>query len=292
MLEALGVRTLGEFASLPAPSVASRPHGFEADYQALARGDSGATLRPYAPEAAIREEIVVSAGNVLDADSAVSGPTAIALLARRIALRLGGRGRAAVRLELGVTAGTEQREVPISAEHPLIEAEDLARVIAPVMESLTASSWRLRVVVVGEAVLDTTGTIADELTLSQELSLPNTELASSAGGARHVAQLAIQAAGTLHPRLDLPPTRAAEPRARGQKANAARNDEISASPSSAAAATTTHPLELVLSTSGSLFALSSPTRAERHRRTRRGKQRRTRPVTIAAQSRLFDTRGR
>jgi len=43
MLEALGVRTLGEFAALPAPSV-SRP--LEADYQALARGDSGSALRP------------------------------------------------------------------------------------------------------------------------------------------------------------------------------------------------------------------------------------------------------
>nr|MBA3464468.1 hypothetical protein [Deltaproteobacteria bacterium] len=58
MLEALGVRTLGEFAALPAPSV-SRP--LEADYQALARGDSGTGLRPYTPEAPIREEAVLSA---------------------------------------------------------------------------------------------------------------------------------------------------------------------------------------------------------------------------------------
>src|SRR6185436_6325849 len=63
MLEALGVRTLGEFAALPAPSIA-RP--LEADYRALARGDSGNVLRPYAPDVAIREEIVVSAGNVLE----------------------------------------------------------------------------------------------------------------------------------------------------------------------------------------------------------------------------------
>jgi protein ImuB len=46
MLEALGVTSLGAFASLPAPSVA-RP--VEADYQALARGEGGTTLRPYAP---------------------------------------------------------------------------------------------------------------------------------------------------------------------------------------------------------------------------------------------------
>jgi hypothetical protein len=50
-------------------------------------------------------------------------------------------------------------------------------------------------------------------------------------------------------------------------------------------------LTVVLSGPGSLFALSSPDlRAERrdaHRRTRRGKQRRTRP-TPSAQSQLFD----
>jgi hypothetical protein len=53
------------------------------------------------------------------------------------------------------------------------------------------------------------------------------------------------------------------------------------------------PLALVLSTSGSRVALSSPDlRAERrdaHRRTRRGKQRRGR-TTPSAQSRLFDRR--
>src|SRR5690606_895849 len=89
MLEALGVRTLGEFAALPAPSIA-RP--LEADYQALARGESGAHLRPYAPEAPIREDVVVSAGNVLERDGQLGGPAAIALVARRIALRLAGRG--------------------------------------------------------------------------------------------------------------------------------------------------------------------------------------------------------
>ncbi|NVB80330.1 MAG: hypothetical protein HOV81_18195, partial [Kofleriaceae bacterium] len=87
MLESLGVRTLGEFASLPAPSVA-RP--LEADYQALARGESGASLRSYMPEAPIREDIVVSAGSVLEAPGSLGGAAAIALVARRIALRLAG----------------------------------------------------------------------------------------------------------------------------------------------------------------------------------------------------------
>jgi hypothetical protein len=55
----------------------------------------------------------------------------------------------------------------------------------------------------------------------------------------------------------------------------------------------TDPLAIVLATSGSLFTLSAPDRPglERaHRRTRRGKQRRTRSLT-GAQARLFDRTG-
>ncbi len=93
MLEALGVRTLGEFAALPAPSIA-RP--LDADYRALARGESDARLRPYAPEAPVREEVTVSAGNVLDLQDllpageqagGLSFAAAVALVSRRIALR-------------------------------------------------------------------------------------------------------------------------------------------------------------------------------------------------------------
>ncbi len=130
MLEALGVRTLGEFAALPAPSVA-RP--LEADYQALARGDSGSMLRPYAPEAAIREEIVVLGGNVLDGENAIAGPSAIGVIAQRIALRLAGRQRGAIRIELAIAvangdgngAGAAERSVELDA--PIASADELAR---------------------------------------------------------------------------------------------------------------------------------------------------------------------
>jgi protein ImuB len=221
MLEALGVRTLGEFAALPAPSVA-RP--LEADYQALARGESGASLRPYAPEAPIREEIIVSAGNVLEAPGSLSGPAAVALVARRTALRLAGRDRGAARLE--VTAG--DREMPVSLSNPLTDAADLARVLAPSVEVARQGAWRLRVVVAGEAV---------------------------AGGE------AVEVAAEQSAQLQMVQSQLVD------------------------------PLEVVLATSGSLFTLSSP-RAERrdaHRRTRRGKQRRSRPVPLA-QSKLFDRR--
>lgn len=145
MLEALGVRTLGEFAALPAPSV-SRPA--EADYQALARGDSGNVLRPYAPDLAIREQAVITPGGLL------SGPAAVAMLASRIELRLTGRGRGAARLEVTVGGEAGERTITIAParEGRVLEtAEDLAEAIEGAIGELGAA-WRLRVAVIGEAL--------------------------------------------------------------------------------------------------------------------------------------------
>lgn len=166
MLEALGVRTLGEFAALPAPSVA-RP--IEADYQALARGDSGQSLRPYAPEAPIREDAVVST-----AEGGLSTSAAIAHIAERIAARLLGRGRGAARLEVTVSGASgdqvvpilpgvtsrEDRPVPVSslAEPSAINrrvidsADELADAIGLAVDTEQASPWRIRVTVTGEAI--------------------------------------------------------------------------------------------------------------------------------------------
>ncbi len=153
MLEALGVRTLGEFAALPAPSV-HRP--LEADYQALARGESGQKLRPYVPEAPIREEIVVS--------TVQSGAAAVAVLGERIALRLAGRGRGAARLEITVAGEAGEKSIPItplmapmaalsSSRGRILESsEELAEAIGRALGEALAGAWRLRVAVTGEAV--------------------------------------------------------------------------------------------------------------------------------------------
>lgn len=233
MLESLGVRTLGEFASLPAPSVA-RP--LEADYQALARGESGATLRRYTPEAPIREDIIVSAGSVLELPGSLSGLAAIALVARRIALRLAGRGRGAARLDVAAIDGSDVHEVPITIDGAIVEAESLARVLAPVLDAAAdplpqvgaRGGWRLRVAVAGEAIVDG----------------ETVEVTAEGSGPVSIYQPSGE---------------------------------------------TIDPLEVVLSSSSSLFALSAPSlRSERsHRRTRRGKTRRTRPAT-SVQPRLFD----
>jgi hypothetical protein len=320
MLEALGVRTLGEFAALPAPSVA-RP--LEADYRALARGESGAHLRPYAPEAAIREELMVAAGNVLDGADSLSGPSAIAQVARRIAVRLEGRGRGAARLELAairpegtpevVAAGIRSSiaHVEPHAMSSLTSAEDLARTIAPVLEAVaeTTTTWRLRVTVVGETV-----TTMDEhdVATTTELAMP-VRTFEPVVMARPAAAAAPSrnAAGTAQPVRAVPPVRIVRAANANETAKvgsvAASSRSVANSnhgddePTRAATPVVADPLAVVLSTSGTLFALSmegpawgAPDRGDRveraHRRTRRGKQRRTRSMTAPVQARLFDRR--
>ncbi|MFN0250347.1 MAG: hypothetical protein ACKV2T_25940 [Kofleriaceae bacterium] len=185
MLEALGVRTLGEFAALPAPSVARRP--VEADYQALARGDSGQSLRPYAPEAPIREDVVLTA-----TEGGLSTSAAIAHLAERISARLAGRGRGAARLEVMLSGASGEQVVPIlpgvtlreerrsrglmpvsdlvgpsdvrdssgsstsvafgSARRIVESIDELADAIGLAIDPEAATPWRLRVTVTGEAI--------------------------------------------------------------------------------------------------------------------------------------------
>ncbi|HEX4450775.1 MAG TPA: hypothetical protein VH143_07905 [Kofleriaceae bacterium] len=252
MLEALGVRTLGEFAALPAPSVA-RP--LEADYQALARGDSGSSLRPYAPEAAIREEIVVLGGNVLDGDNAIAGPTAIGVIAQRLALRLAGRQRSAIKIELAIAvangnaAATTERGLELDT--PIDSADELARVLSPVLETVPEGPWKLRAIVTGEAVA---GAIV-------EAAPATTHMAVVAGAVGRAAEPRAIPNG-----VPIGPVRAELP-----------ND----------------PYAVVLSTTGTLFALSAPDDGRpgldrAHRRTRRGKQRRLRPALALG---LFDRTG-
>jgi len=361
MLEALGVRTLGEFAALPAPSVA-RP--LEADYRALARGESGTHLRPYAPEAAIREELVVSAGNVLDAEGTVSGPTAISLVAKRIALRLEGRARGAARVELvattddgartvvpdlaavaelGVAAAAAQQELPGHIEPratpAIASAEILARAFAQVLDVTgEATTWRLRATVIGEAV-----TVMDEhaIAVTSEQVMPvrtidaisiapvmqrsslaaplAAPMAAAAGGTGPISMIPSATSASTTASANTADTasrarRVGEPRTRSahatgpqpRVANTNEHDhapgkiansnhygasELSGAPS--AGPILADPLAVVLSTSGALFALTpgQPDRAAReHRRTRRGKQRRTRSMTAPVQARLFDRR--
>jgi hypothetical protein len=94
MLEALGVKTLGQFAELQPPSV-MRPDrgGWDADFQALARGDGAADLTPYAPAGPIAERSVLEEASV---------GAAVERMAQRLAARLVGRAGDGTTVELMV----------------------------------------------------------------------------------------------------------------------------------------------------------------------------------------------
>jgi hypothetical protein len=314
MLEALGVRTLGEFAALPAPSIA-RP--LEADYQALARGESGAALRPYAPEAPIREDIVIRAGGSPDIDpgnpaianagvlqlgGSVGATAPIALLAKHLALRLAGRRRLAARVDVTLWRDGEAVEVPVSLDHPIgpgsIDAtdnahvqtmqgaEEVARALGPVLDEIarqparSGDTYRLRVLVAAEAL---PGASSDEIIDIAERRLDGTIAAvtSVAVGSAPIASPSTRSTRSSGEAGSFP--------ARAPSGADARSaSEVSA---------TMSPLAVVLSSTGSLFALTPPVapneRRETHRRTRRGKQRRTRPQSSSSarasvQPRLFD----
>ncbi len=289
MLEALGVRTLGEFAALPAPSVSvHRP--FEADYQALARGESGTQLRPYTPDAPIREDIVVSAGNVLERDGSVSGPAAIALVARRIERRLAGRGRTAARLDITIERDGSVAELPVTLGHAARTAEELARDLTVVLDgsastdtSTSPAAWRMRVVVSGEALVDAPDAVSS---VYAEGSAPITRAIASTSATRSMERASANdnAADSIFERAS--------------EGGGLRDLTSTSDGTSERADEALSPLAVVLSSTGSLFALSSPTasrssetRSERrdaHRRTQRGKQRRARSVTGPLQPRLFD----
>lgn len=249
MLESLGVRTLGEFAALPAPSV-SRP--MEADYQALARGDSGSTLRPYAPEAPIREELVVGSG-----ESLFGGATAVAALARRVGLRLVGRARGAARLEVTMAGEGGERVVPVAAERAASSQNELVELIAPLVNEGPGAIAKLRVVVVGESIAKVASGA------SGDAAEPLIDAVAAALSSAGTAMPSLPLLGHLAPLAPLGHLAALGPLQPGALGSAGR---------------------------GQPWQLSAPQalRSERrdaHRRTRRAKPRR-RPVTLA-QSQLF-----
>lgn len=264
MLESLGVRTLGEFAALPAPSV-SRP--LEADYQALARGDGGSALRPYAPEAPIREELVAG-----DAGSLFGGVALVATLARRVALRLAGRARGAARLDVTITGADSDRVVQLTAGRAASSQRGLVELIAPLVERNRGPVAKLRVVVAGEAIA---GAVAGASAAPTASAVP--------GEAVPVDALDHEAAGSI-----------ANPLGESPAGSAAAAIDVLAAALSPPRGKLPRPGALAPSPSGSPNGLSwqlidpQGQRIERrdvHRRTRRARPRRR--AVVLAQSQLF-----
>lgn len=115
MLTSLGVRTLGDFAALPPPSVGRRWSRDGVDFQKLAAGDGPTVLRPFSP----RDEVV----ETVDLEDEVSELEPLSFLLRpladRVADRLRGRnaavGRAALRLR---GRGDEHTEIVLEPSRP------------------------------------------------------------------------------------------------------------------------------------------------------------------------------
>jgi hypothetical protein len=84
------------------------------------------------------------------------GRAAVAALAERLGLRLLGRARGAARLELTITGGGE-RLVQVTAARATSSEAELARLIAPLVDEGPPAIAKLRVVVVGEAVVGAAG---------------------------------------------------------------------------------------------------------------------------------------
>jgi protein ImuB len=126
MLELLGVRTLGDFAALPPPSVGRRWAQDSVDAQALARGEDRTPLRAFHPREPVREAIE------LDAPVVELEPLAFVLrpLAERAVARLSGRGRAVARLAVRLSGEGKTTEVLVAPTQPTTSTRtlvDLAR---------------------------------------------------------------------------------------------------------------------------------------------------------------------
>lgn len=106
-LELLGVRTLGDFAALPAPSVGRRWARAGVDVQALARGEDRTPLCAFSPVEPIRET-----GELEQAIMELEPLTFVLRpLFERVAARLAGRGRAATRVRIDLRGASASGEV-------------------------------------------------------------------------------------------------------------------------------------------------------------------------------------
>ncbi|MBK9070608.1 MAG: hypothetical protein IPL79_06355 [Myxococcales bacterium] len=118
MLAAGRVTTLGAFAALPPPSTAHAAvaGGWDADLQALARGDGSARLHPFVPHAAIAEAASVELGGAASSDASDVLDYARCVVARMKA-RLEGRSDLPVAFVVEGVAGNDARRIEIPRAH-------------------------------------------------------------------------------------------------------------------------------------------------------------------------------
>ena len=111
MLTAIGLRTIGDFAALPPPSLRRRHNVTGVDFQALARGDDPTSLVPFVATAPVVEAIE------LETPIGATEPLGFMLrpLFDRVCERLRGRNRAVGRVEIRLH-GDETKPIRIAVE--------------------------------------------------------------------------------------------------------------------------------------------------------------------------------
>jgi protein ImuB len=158
-LRLLGVRTLGDFAALPPPSVGRRWAQKGCELQALARGQDKTPLSPYVPTEPIGEGI--------ELEHEISGLEALSFVLRplleRVAVRLTGRGRGAQKIQITLAgSSTTQTTVPVAPAQPTASARTLFELARVHLAERTLSHPVLAVQV---SVLEEGDVPTEELTL-------------------------------------------------------------------------------------------------------------------------------
>jgi protein ImuB len=162
MLHTCGVKTLGDFAALPPPSV-SRPWA-HVDFQALARGAGPAALHGMSRDAALARAVVERM------DLAAGEPAALAMALRtvcdRACLRLEGRERGAMELLVRLLGpGDQSTELVVPCARPTACSRDLLDAIELQRDALELQDTRHQVVAVELVVVAEAMAEAPELEL-------------------------------------------------------------------------------------------------------------------------------
>lgn len=125
MLGHLGIRTLGEFASLPPPSLGQGWTASGLDLQALARGDDAGEIAAFTPAAVVSDAV--------ELEAPLAGIEPVLFLLRplfdRVADRLRGRHTAADRITVRLLGDGAETAVEVTPPHPTLSSRELVDLV-------------------------------------------------------------------------------------------------------------------------------------------------------------------
>jgi protein ImuB len=201
LLETCGVKTLGDFAALPPPSVSRDWIDEDSDFQALARGQGSATLRGQSRDEIALRPLVERLE--MDHELGDSQPLLFALrtLCERVSQRLAGRERAARQLCLCLLGpGGQVTRLELASDQPAMSSAEL---FASTRDQLAASCLMHPVVAMELEVTRPAEPAALEIDLFSHNAAPEQMvaapgMATQKAAAFHQAEGARAAAGASH----------------------------------------------------------------------------------------------